>query len=174
MNKIISDESLRRALAHLAPAPCKYGSEEEHAARAVQLAKSTAWMDKALGESTQESLRTPWILDADTSVKLLYGHQAGAGIGYNPIKPGRSSHTLHTCWIGNIRLVLDVEVQSGKASAAKHSLPRLCQLIEGLAPEERPALVRGDSAFGNQGVMAEMERTEQHYLPLQATANCRS
>ena len=164
MNKIISDESLRRALAHLAPAPCKDGSEEERAARAIQLAKSTAWMDKALGESTQESLRTPWILDADTSVKLLYGHQAGAEIGYNPTKPGRPSHTLHTYWIGNIRLVLDVEVQSGKASAAKHSLPRLCQLIEGLPPEERPALVRGDSAFGNEGVMAEMERTEQHYL----------
>ncbi|MDP3662092.1 MAG: hypothetical protein U1D41_12095 [Nitrosomonas sp.] len=67
------------------------------------------WMDKALGESTQESLRTPWILDADTSVKLLYGHQAGAEIGYNPTKPGRPSHTLHTYWIGNIRLVLDVE-----------------------------------------------------------------
>ena len=164
MNKIISDESLRRALAHLAPAPCKDGSEEERAARAIQLAKSTAWMDKALGESTQESLRTPWILDADTSVKLLYGHQAGAEIGYNPTKPGRPSHTLHTYWIGNIRLVLDVEVQSGKASAAKHSLPRLCQLIERLVPEERPAPVRGDSAFGNQGGMAEMERTEQHYL----------
>ncbi|MDO9310368.1 MAG: hypothetical protein Q7T85_01600, partial [Nitrosomonas sp.] len=69
MNKIISDESLRRALAHLAPAPCKHGSEEERAARAIQLAKSTAWMDKALGESTQESLRKPWILDADTSVE---------------------------------------------------------------------------------------------------------
>ncbi|AEJ02462.1 transposase IS4 family protein [Nitrosomonas sp. Is79A3] len=165
MNKIISDESLRRALAHLAPAPCKkYGSEEERAAHAVQLAKSTAWMDKALGESIQESLRTPWILDADTSVKLLYGHQAGAEIGYNPTKPGRPSHTLHTYWIGNIRLVLDVEVQGGKASAAKHSLPRLCRLIERLAAEERPALVRGDSAFGNQGVMVEMERIEQHYL----------
>ena len=37
------------------------------------------------------------------------------------------------------------------------------RLIERLVPEERPALVRGDSAFGNQGVMAEMERTEQHY-----------
>ncbi|MEK7708588.1 MAG: transposase [Pseudomonadota bacterium] len=161
MNKVISDESLRRALAHLAPNQSKYGSEEE---RAAQLAKSTSWMDKALGESTQESLRTPWILDADTTVKLLYGHQAGAEIGYNPTKPGRPSHTLHTYWIGNIRLVLDVEVQSGKASTAKHSLLRLRLLIERLSPEERPALVRGDSAFGNEGVMAEMERIEQHYL----------
>jgi len=164
MNKIVSDESLRRALAHLAPDQPGRASEEERAARAAQLEKSAAWMDAALNESTREALRTPWILDADTTVKLLYGHQAGAEIGYNPTKPGRPSHTLHTYWIGNLRMVLDVEVQGGKASAAKHSLPRLRLLIEGLAPEERPALARGDNAFGNEGVMGEMEEIGQRYL----------
>jgi hypothetical protein len=63
-----------------------------------------------------------------------------------------------------MRLVLDVEVQSGKSHAAKHSLPRLQQLITGLAAEERPALVRGDNAFGNEGVMVEMEAIGQCYL----------
>ena len=164
MDKIVSDESLRRALAHLAPNQPKRGGEEERAAHMAQLAKSTAWMDTALSESTREALRTAWILDIDTTVKLLYGHQAGAEIGYNPTKPGRPSHTLHTYWIGNLRLVLDVEVQGGKASAAKHSLPRLCQLLERLAPEERPTLVRGDNAFGNEGVMLEMEAMGQRYL----------
>ena len=164
MNKIVSDESLRRALAHLAPDQPGRASEEERAARAAQLEKSAAWMDAALNESTREALRTPWILDADTTVKLLYGHQAGAEIGYNPTKPGRASHTLHTYWIGNLRMVLDVEVQGGKASAAKHSLPRLRLLIERLAPEERPALARGDNAFGNEGVMGEMEEIGQRYL----------
>jgi hypothetical protein len=76
-------------------------------------------MDAALSESTREALRTAWILDSDTTVKLLYGHQAGAEIGYNPTKPGRPSHTLHTYWIGNLRLVLDVEVQGGKASCGQ-------------------------------------------------------
>jgi hypothetical protein len=66
--------------------------------------------------------------------------------------------------ISNVRLVLDVEVQSGKSHAAKHSLPRLRQLIERLAAEKRPALVRGDSAFGNEGVMTEMEQINQRYL----------
>ena len=84
MTKIISDESLRRALAHLAPEQARRGSDEERAARAAQLARSTAWMDAVLAESTGEALRTPWVLDADTTVKLLYGHQAGAEIGYNP------------------------------------------------------------------------------------------
>jgi len=40
--------------------------------------------------SVQESLRTSWILDVDTSVKLLYGQQAGAGIGYNQSGTGKS------------------------------------------------------------------------------------
>lgn len=164
MNRIISDESLRRALAHLAPNQPKRCTDEERAARTAQLAKSTAWMDTALSESSREALRTPWILDTDSTVKVLYGHQAGAEIGYNPTKPGRPSHTLHTYWISVLRLVLDVEVQGGKAHAAKHSLPRLRQLLERLAPEERPVLVRGDNAFGNEGVMAALEEIGQRYL----------
>ena len=164
MNKIISDESLRRALAHLAPNQAKPYSAEERAARAAQLAKSTAWMDTALSESSREALRKPWILDVDTTIKLLYGHQAGAEVGYNPTKPGRPSHTLHTYWIGNLRLVLDVEVQGGKAIAGKYSRPRLRLLLERLAVEERPVLVRGDIAFGNEGMMAEMEEIGQRYL----------
>lgn len=160
MHKIVSDESLRRALAHLAPR-C---TVDEDASRAVQRAKSSAWMDVALDESTREALRTPWILDIDTTVKLLYGHQDGAEVGYNPTKPGRPSHTLHTYWIGTIRMVLDVEVQGGKAGSAQHSLPRLRGLIERLSSAERPALVRGDNAFGCERVMLEMEAIDQRYL----------
>lgn len=164
MNKVVSDESLRRALAHLAPNQAKRCDEAERAVRAAQLARSTAWMDAALSESVGEALCTPWILDIDTTVKPLFGHQAGAEVGYNPTKPGRPSHTLHTYWIGNLRLVLDVEVQGGKAHAAKHSLPRLRVLIERLQPEQRPSLVRGDNAFGNEHVMVAMEAIEQPYL----------
>jgi Transposase DDE domain group 1 len=164
MSKTISDESLRRALAHLAPSTGKRCAEEERARREAQLARGTAWMDAALEESTGEALCTPWILDTDTTIKPLYGHQAGAEISYNPRKPGRPSHAIHTYWISNVRMVLDAEVQSGKAHAAKHSLPRLRALLEGLPPEKRPRLVRGDCAFGNEAVMWEMESLDQAYL----------
>lgn len=164
MSKIVSDESLRRALAHLAPSVGKRCTEAERAKREAQLAKSTAWMDTALAESTSEALCTPWILDCDTTIKLLYGHQDGAEISYNPRKPGRPSHAIHTYWIGNVRMVLDAEVQSGKAHAAKHSLPRLRTLLARLPPEKRPRLVRGDCAFGNETVMEEMESLDQAYL----------
>ena len=129
MNKIVSDESLRRALAHLAPNQPKRCSEAERIARAAQLARSMAWMDMALAESVEEALTTPWILDGDTTIKVLYGHQDGAEVSYNPKKPGRPSHVLHTYWIGNVRLVLEVEVKNGKAHAPQHGLPRLRALL---------------------------------------------
>lgn len=163
MNKIVSDESLRRALKHLAPV-LERGLEEEKPAREAQLAKTTAWMDRALAESTREALLVGWILDIDTTIKLLYGHQDGAEISYNPTKPGRPSHVIHTYWIANMRLVLDAEVQGGKSHAARHSLPRLITLLKALPEKQRPQLVRGDIAFGIDPVMRELEDMGQAYL----------
>jgi hypothetical protein len=67
-------------------------------------------------------------------------------------------------WIANLRLVLDAEVQGGKTHPAKYSLPGLRRLLKALAPEKRPKLVRGDSAFGNDPVMTELESIGQMYL----------
>ena len=164
MTSIVSDESLRRALKALAPSIGKNGTEDERLNAQAQLAKSTAWMDAALRESTFDALGTDWILDCDTTVKLLFGHQDGAEIGYNPTKPGRPSHNIHTYWIANLRLVLDAEVKGGKTHPAKYSLPGLMRLLKALPPEKRPQLVRADSAFGNDPVMAELESIEQMYL----------
>jgi len=164
MKRILSDESLRRALSALAPNQPRRCPDVERARRTAQLAGSTAWMDAALAESVEEALGTAWILDCDTTVKPLYGRQAGAEVSYNPQKPGRPSQVVHTYWISPLRLVLDADVQGGKSHAAKHGLPRLCALLAGLPPAQRPALVRGDIAFGNEGVMAELETLGQAYL----------
>lgn len=164
MTRIISDESLRRALKALAPSVGKNCTEEERQSAQAQLDKSTAWMDAALRESTFEALSTDWILDCDTTVKLLFGHQDGAEIGYNPTKPGRPSHNIHTYWIANLRLVLDAEVKGGKTHPAKYSLPGLIRLLKALPPQKRPKLVRGDSAFGNDPVITELESIAQMYL----------
>lgn len=164
MTRIISDESLRRALKHLAPCVDDARSDEDRAEREAQVAKSTAWMDAALKDSHREALGTDWILDGDTTVKVLYGHQAGAEIGYNPSKPGRPSHSIHTYWIANVRLVLDAEVQEGTSTAAKYSLPRLIHLLTTLPAVQRPRLVRGDNAFGNEPVMVQLEEIDQAYL----------
>lgn len=172
MKKIIGDESLRRALAHIAPAPNARHTDEQHAQQQAQVNRAEQWMSQALLESVQHALNTPWILDCDVTIKTLYGHQSGAEVSYNPHKPGRPSHTVHTYWISNLRMVLYAQVQSGKSHSAGHSLPGLKKSICGLPPEQRPRLVRGDCAFGNEGVMCELEEIDQHYLfKLKQTAN---
>jgi hypothetical protein len=88
MDRIVSEDALRRALSRI----------DEMA--------SAAWLCPALIGSVRDALEQPWILDIDASIKPLYGRQEGAELGYNPHKPGRPSHVLHTtgwaicgwCW----------------------------------------------------------------------------
>ena len=105
-----------------------------------------------------------WILDVDSSVKPIYGHQEGAEVGYNPMKPGRPSHVYHTYAMAEVRLVLDVEVMPGNEHHASYGLPGLLRMLKGMQPHERPDLVRGDAAYGSERVMADMEALDQDYL----------
>lgn len=146
MDKIVSEDSLRRSLSKI--------PEEEGA----------AWFQKNFKKCYGPLLREPWILDVDTTVKVLYGKQEGAVVGYNPKKPGRPSHTYHTYFMANIRLVLDVEVQPGNQMAASYTAPGLLSLIDSIPRECWPAFVRGDIAFGADGVMREAETRELPYL----------
>ena len=145
MNKVVSENALRRALERT----------DEPA--------STAWMRPALMHSVCEAPDRPWVLDMDASIKPLYGRQEGAEIGYNPSKPMRPSHVLHTFWVGKLRLVLDVQVSSGKQHTSVHAKAALVRLLAELG-DKRPALVRGDSGYGNEGILVEPESRAQPYL----------
>ena len=110
MTKVVSDDSARRALGKI---------DEEDGIR---------WLQDHLAYCYRPLLSQPWILDADVTVKTLYGKQEDAAVGYNPHKPGRPSHTYHTYMIANLRLILEVEVQAGDHSAAAYSVPGLWAL----------------------------------------------
>jgi Transposase DDE domain group 1 len=146
MAKVVSEDAVRRALS-------KIGEEA-----------GRAWLQEQLDYCTRPLLREPWILDVDTTVKPLYGHQEGAVLGYNPKKPGRPSHTYHSYMVANLRLVLEVEVQAGNQHAAKHSAPGLWALLDRLGPQCAPWLLRGDRDWGNEGVISEAEHRGQAYL----------
>ena len=115
MNKIVSEDSVRRALIKI---PEAYGSE---------------WLITELKNCYSQVLTIPWILDVDTTVKCLYGHQEGAVVGYNPKKPGRPSHTYHTYMIATIRMIVDVEVMPGNEASASHTLPHLLSWVDSIA-----------------------------------------
>src|SRR5712691_13243260 len=130
---LVSEDSIRRAL------------------KAMDPAASEPWMRTALMASVRDALDRPWVMDIDATIKPLYGHQEGAELGYNPHKPGRPSHVLHTFWISNLRLVLDAQLSPGKQHSSGNAKAALGRVLDELG-ERGPALVRGDCGYGNQDI----------------------
>jgi hypothetical protein len=153
MRGVVSEDSVRRAL------------------KAMEWPASETWMRKALMDSVRDSLNRAWVLDLDATIKPLYGHQEGAEVGYNPHKPGRPSHVLHTFWIGNLRLVLDAVLTAGKQHSSGHGKAALARLLDELGTSA-PALVRGDCGYGNEDLIDVCEQRGLPYLlRLRKTAN---
>ena len=156
MKKIVSEDAIRRAF------------------KAIDETEGAAWLRGHLAFCVEPLLAEPWILDVDTTIKPLYGHQEGAVLGYNPKKPGRPSHCYHTYSMASTRLVLDVDVCAGDEHTSRHGAPSLWALIDRLPRDLWPALLRGDCGFGNEGVMREAEARGLPYLfKLRLTKNVR-
>ena len=146
MTTVCSEDSVRRAF---------LGADENAVA---------AWQRKHLRAAWEPALALPWILDIDTTIKPIYGHQEGATLGYNPHKPGRPSHAFHTYFIATLRLVLDVEVAPGNKHASAHGFEGLWRLWDDFTPAQRPELIRGDAPYGQEKLMSECETRGQKYL----------
>ena len=146
MDKVISEDSLRRALL------------------AMGESAGVGWLETHLRQSTAALLDAPWILDIDTTIKPLYGKQEGAVVSYNPKKPGRPSHSYHTYLMAGLRMVLGVEVKAGNEHSGAHSLPGLLELLDDLPAAQRPRIVRGDCGFGSDTIMGELQSRAQPYL----------
>jgi hypothetical protein len=154
MTRVASEDSVRRAM------------------KALDEAASGQWMKAHLKASYDPLLQEPWILDVDTTVKPLYGHQQDAKVGYNPTKPGRPSHAYHSYFAANIRMVLDMEVQAGNQTAPLYAQPELWAFLDGLAEGKRPLFLRGDSHWGSEKAMVGAEEREIGYLfKLKQSAN---
>ena len=114
MSKTVSEDAVRRAF------------------KAIEEKQGATWVRRHLAFCVEPLLAEPWILDVDTTIKPLYGHQEGAVLGYNPKKPGRPSHCYHTYSMASTRLVLDVDVSPGDEHASKHTAPSLWALLDRL------------------------------------------
>jgi hypothetical protein len=146
MKNVASEDSTRRFLGAM--------SDEQ----------SSEWMHGQLRECYDALLSEPWVLDVDTTIKPIYGHQEAAKKGYNPTKPGRPSLAYHSYFIAATRVCLDVDVESGDHAAAKHGYAALWRIIEKLPPEQRPKCIRGDCAYGEEKLMSQCEQRGQKYL----------
>jgi hypothetical protein len=146
MKKVLSEDAVRRGL------------------KKIDEAKGLAWLHNHLDYCTSPLLGEPWVLDMDSTIKPLYGHQEGAEVGYNPHKPGRPSHCYHTYQLSSLRLVLRVDVVPGNQHNVAHATDGLWALLDHLGPERRPALLRGDNSWGIEPVMMRAEQRKLDYL----------
>jgi Transposase DDE domain group 1 len=154
IRKVVSEDAVRRGLAK------------------IDDTKGLNWLQSHLDYCTAPLLGEPWVLDMDSTVKTLFGHQEGAAVGYNPAKPGRPSYAYHTYMLSSLRLVLRVDVLPGDEYNVAYATDGLWSLLDHLGPTRRPALLRGDKSWGIERVMSRAEQNDLAYLfRLRMTAN---
>jgi hypothetical protein len=66
--------------------------------------------------------------------------------------------------MANTRLALAVDVLPGNETAPLHSMPGIWAWLDALPKAERPALLRGDIAYGSESMLREAEDRDQPYL----------
>jgi hypothetical protein len=147
MDKVVSEDAVRRML--------KNNIEE---------ISGNKWLQDSYKETYMPLLIEDWILDVDTTVKPLFGKQELAVVGYNPRKPGRPSHAYHAYMMGNIKIVLDVELHAGNKNASKYTAPGLWSMLSNLPQTHWPSFIRGDNNFGTDAIMSEAEEIGIPYL----------
>ncbi len=103
MEKIVSEDAVRRGF------------------KAIAEDESRPWLQRHLDYCTAPLLSEPWVLDMDSTVKPLYGHQEGAVLGYNPKRPARPGHVYHTYTMAGLRLELDADVTADNQHASSHA-----------------------------------------------------
>lgn len=136
--------------------------------------QAAAWLGNASAPLWQ-ALPEQLILDWDSTVQTKYGHQEGAAIGYNPVKPGRRSvHPLLASAAGT-RLCVAYRHRSGDTVTASQWAEAMEEAQRQLGAK-KVWLNRGDIGLGNEAVMRwhESDPGRPHYLfKLKQTANVR-
>src|ERR1700733_643789 len=146
MRKVMSEDSARGAF------------KQAPAEDALQ------WLRRHLRQTYEPLLEHAWVMDLDSTVKPLYGKQEKAVKGYNPTKPGRPSHVVHTYLIARLRLVLGAEVQPGNEAASSHAPPGFWAYFDPLPQASRPVFLRGYIGWGSERMMQQAEQRAQPYL----------
>lgn len=89
------------------------------------------------------------ILDFDSTVETVYGHQQGAAVGVNSHKQGRKSYHPLLVYEGQSRLLVNAVLRSGNTGSSTDVLPFAQQTLD-LLEEREVGYVRFDKGFGGE------------------------
>lgn len=107
--------------------------------------------------------RSRLILDLDSTVVTVFGHQEQAEVGYNPRYRGKRSYNPLLCLEANSSLLWDTELRAGNAGTWEGSVELLASCFESLPADIRELRVRADAGFGFGPVLDILEARPAQY-----------
>jgi len=102
-------------------------------------------------------------IDLDSIVMTRYGEQEGSKVGYNPHKPGRSSHHPLIAFMAETRMVINSWLRPGNTAAISNFEGFLEETLEILS-DKKIGLVRADSGFYSDRFLNYLERHKLNYI----------
>jgi hypothetical protein len=116
--------------------------------------------------------RSRLILDLDSTVVTVFGHQEGAAVGYNPRYRGKRSYDPLLCLEANSSFLWDTELRPGDAGTWSGSCELLASCFLSLPCDIRELRVRADAGFGYGPVLEMLEaRPAQYAVVARMTAS---
>jgi hypothetical protein len=107
--------------------------------------------------------RSRLILDLDSTVVTVFGHQEQAEVGYNPRYRGKRSYNPLLCLEANSSLLWDTELRPGNASTWDGSVELLASCLTSLPADVRELRARADAGFGYNPVLDMLEARPAQY-----------
>jgi len=107
--------------------------------------------------------RSRLILDLDSTVVTVFGHQEGAAVGYNPRYRGKRSYDPLLCFEANSSFLWDVELRRGDAGTWAGSEELLACCFHSIPSDIRELRVRADAGFGYAPVLELLEAGPTQY-----------
>jgi len=107
--------------------------------------------------------RSRLILDLDSTVVTVFGHQDGAEVGYNPRYRGKRSYNPLLCIEANSSYLWDTELRAGNTGTWEGSVEFLDTCFANVPPDIREVRVRADAGFGFHPVFQALEARPAEY-----------
>ena len=104
------------------------------------------------------------ILDLDSTVLTVYGHQERAKVGYNPKKRGRPSYLPLLCFEGRTQDCWEGSYQPGNVHVSTITIPLLERAFVKLSRPVRELRVRADGAFFDHKIIEFIEEKHAFYV----------
>jgi hypothetical protein len=116
--------------------------------------------------------RSRLILDLDSTVLTVFGHQEQAAVGYNPRYRGKRAYNPLLCLEANSSFLWDTELRPGNAGTWDGSVELLASCFLSLPSDIRELRVRADAGFAYNPVLEVLEaRAAQYAVVARLTAS---